>query len=59
MKWQAGLIYLPFGIGGTVSTFFSGHLLDKAYRDAWTKRGLSVNKAVGDDLDNFLLRKHV
>lgn len=56
-KWQAGLIYLPFGIGGTVSTFFSSHLLDKAYRDAWTKRGLSVNKAVGDDLDNFSTEK--
>lgn len=56
-QWQAGLIYLPFGIGGTVSTFFSGRLLDKAYRGARTKRGLSVNKAVGDDLDNFPIEK--
>lgn len=56
-QWQAGLTYLPFGLGGTVSTFFSGHLLDKAYRDARTKRGLSTNKAVGDDLDNFPIEK--
>ncbi|KAL9020456.1 MAG: hypothetical protein Q9185_002331 [Variospora sp. 1 TL-2023] len=56
-QWQAGLTYLPFGIGGTVSTFFSGRLLDKAYRDARTERGLSTNKAVGDDLDNFPIEK--
>ncbi|KAL8982901.1 MAG: hypothetical protein Q9205_002700 [Flavoplaca limonia] len=56
-QWQAGLIYLPFGIGGTVSTFFSGHLLDKAYRDARTKRGLSTNKSVGDNLDIFPVEK--
>ena len=56
-QWQAGLIYLPFGIGGTVSTFFSGPLLDKAYRNARTKRGLSTDKAVGDDLDNFPIEK--
>ena len=56
-QWQAGLIYLPFGIGGTVSTFFSGHLLDKAYRDARTKRGLSTNKSVGDDLNIFPVEK--
>ncbi|MCJ1456603.1 hypothetical protein MMC28_006965 [Mycoblastus sanguinarius] len=56
-QWQAGLIYLPFGIGGTVSTFFSGPLLDKAYRNARTKRGLSTDKAVGDDLDSFPVEK--
>lgn len=52
-EWQAGLIYLPFGLGGTVSTFFSGPLLDGAYRRARIARGLSTNKAIGDDLDNF------
>ncbi len=56
-QWQAGLIYLPFGIGGTVSTFFSGPLLDKAYRNARTKQGLSTDKDVGDDLDNFSVEK--
>jgi hypothetical protein len=56
-QWQAGLIYLPFGIGGTVSTFFSGALLNNAYRNARTARGLSTDKAVGDDLDNFSVEK--
>ena len=56
-QWQAGLIYLPFGIGGTVSTFISGPLLNKAYRNARTERGLSTDKAVGDDLDNFPVEK--
>jgi hypothetical protein len=56
-QWQAGLIYLPFGIGGTVSTFFSGPLLNSAYRKARTARGLLTDKAVGDDLDNFPVEK--
>ena len=56
-QWQAGLIYLPFGLGGTVSTFISGPLLNNAYRNARTKRGLSTDKAVGDDLDNFPVEK--
>jgi len=56
-QWQAGLIYLPFGIGGIVSTFFSGLLIDKAYRNARTARGLSTDKAVGDDLDTFPVEK--
>ncbi|KAH8772109.1 major facilitator superfamily domain-containing protein [Hyaloscypha finlandica] len=41
-QWQAGLIYLPFGIGGSVST---------------TARGLLTDKAVGGDLDNFPVEK--
>ena len=56
-QWQAGLIYLPFGIGGTVSTFFSGPLLNKAYRKARTEQGLSTDMAAGDDLDNFSVEK--
>ncbi|KAI1762698.1 multidrug resistance protein [Hypoxylon sp. FL1150] len=56
-QWQAGLIYLPFGFGGMVSTFFSGSLLNKAYRQARVKRGLSTDKVVGDDLDDFPIEK--
>lgn len=56
-QWQAGLIYLPFGIGGTISTSFSGRLLNKAYRNARTNQGLSTDKAVGDDLDRFPVEK--
>ena len=56
-QWQAGLIYLPFGLGGTVSTFFSGPLLNKAYRYTRTKQGLPTDTAAGDDLDNFSVEK--
>lgn len=56
-QWQAGLIYLPFGLGGTLSTFFSGRLLDRAYKHARIKRGLSTDKAKGDDLDRFPIEK--
>ena len=56
-QWQAGLIYLPSGLGGTVSTFFSGPLMDKAYRNARTERGLLTDNAVGDDLDSFPVEK--
>lgn len=56
-QWQAGLVYLPFGLGGTLSTFFTGRLLDKAYHRARVARGLSTDKAVGDDLDNFPVEK--
>lgn len=56
-KWQAGLIYLPFGLGGTVSTFFSGPLLNNAYRKARARRGLPTDKVSGDDLDSFPIEK--
>lgn len=56
-QWEAGLIYLPFGLGGVVSTFFSGPLLNNAYRQARSKRGLSTDKAIGDDLDTFPVEK--
>ncbi|CAN8101748.1 unnamed protein product [Discula destructiva] len=56
-EWQAGLIYLPFGLGGTVSTFFSGALLDRAYRISRTAMGLPTDKIMGDDLDTFSVEK--
>lgn len=56
-QWQAGLIYLPFGVGRTVSTFFSGRLLNRAYRNARIKQGLSTDKAGADDLDDFSIEK--
>jgi predicted MFS family arabinose efflux permease len=54
---DAGLIYLPFGIGGVVSTFISGRLLDRAWHNARVEQGLSTDRAVGDDLDNFPVEK--
>jgi predicted MFS family arabinose efflux permease len=54
---QAGLIYLPFGLGGAASTFVSGRLLDRAWRNARTQRGLATDKVGGDDLRNFPVEK--
>jgi hypothetical protein len=54
---QAGLIYLPFGLGGAVSTFVSGRLLNRAWRNMRTRRGLSTDKVGGDDLNGFPVEK--
>ncbi|KAH9905021.1 multidrug resistance protein [Xylariomycetidae sp. FL2044] len=43
-EWQAGMCYLPFALGGTASTFFSGWLLDRTYRNARTRLGLPTDK---------------
>ena len=56
-QWEAGLIYLPFGLGGVASSFFSGRLMDEAYRHSKVAQGLSVDRAVGDDLDSFSVEK--
>ncbi|TLS23924.1 hypothetical protein PpBr36_08242 [Pyricularia pennisetigena] len=56
---QAGLIYLPFGLGGTASTFICGPLLNRAYRrvrDGCGGGGLeaeALGRHVADDLDMF------
>ncbi|OHE99784.1 hypothetical protein CORC01_04920 [Colletotrichum orchidophilum] len=50
-QWQTGLIYLPFGLGGTASAFMSGPLLDTAYRRARTQRGLPSDRVLRDNLD--------
>lgn len=52
-QWQAGLIYLPFGLGGTMSTFVCGPLLNRAYKRTKIKHGLITDNDVGDDLDTF------
>ncbi|ORY56952.1 major facilitator superfamily domain-containing protein [Pseudomassariella vexata] len=56
-QFQAGLIYMPFGVGGTLSTFFCGPLLNKAYRKARTEHGLATDITAGDDLDKFPIEK--
>lgn len=50
---EAGLIYLPFGIGNTVSTLFSGKIIDRDYRLVAQRYGLPVMKIQGDDLAQF------
>ncbi|KFA66679.1 hypothetical protein S40285_09200 [Stachybotrys chlorohalonatus IBT 40285] len=56
-QWQAGLIFLPFGLGGVVSTFFTGQLMKRAYRRARTKQVLPTDRIGGDDLDSFDIEK--
>lgn len=56
-QWQAGLIYIPFGAGGIVSTFFSGPLMNSAYRRAREKQGLSTDRTTDDNLDDFSIEK--
>ncbi|KAI1269295.1 multidrug resistance protein [Xylariaceae sp. FL1019] len=56
-EWQSGIIYLPIALGGTLSTFFSGWLLDKVYRRSRAKLGLPTDKVQGDDLDTFPIEK--
>lgn len=56
-QWQAGLVYLPFGLGGVTSTLFTGRLMDKAYRLARTEQGLPTDVVGGDDLEYFSIEK--
>ncbi|KAI8721663.1 MFS domain-containing protein [Fusarium sp. LHS14.1] len=52
-KWQAGLIYLPFGIGAIASTLVSSKWIDHDYRVVAKAHGLPINKVSGDDLVQF------
>ncbi|KAJ5177144.1 chloramphenicol resistance protein [Penicillium canariense] len=40
-----------------MSAFISGRKLDQAWLNARIKRGLPIDKAIGDDLDNFPVEK--
>ena len=52
-QWQAGLVYLPFGIGGTLASLFSGKLLDRDYEKTARRFGRPIDKVRGDNLANF------
>lgn len=56
-QWQAGLIYLPFGLGGMASTFTTGSFMNKAYRRTRTELGMQTDRIGGDDLDSFPIEK--
>ncbi|KAK8138009.1 hypothetical protein PG984_001389 [Apiospora sp. TS-2023a] len=56
-QWQAGLIYLPFGIGGTSSTFISGPLLDWAYRKARSRHDTPGSSRRDDNIDEFPIER--
>ncbi|PGH18221.1 hypothetical protein AJ79_00559 [Helicocarpus griseus UAMH5409] len=50
---QSGLIYLPFGIGCTISAVTSGRIIDRDYRKTADLHGLPIDRVRGDDLRNF------
>lgn len=52
-KWQAGLVYLPFGLGAIASTLVSSKWIDHDYRVVARAHGLPINKVSGDDLLRF------
>ncbi|RSL44713.1 hypothetical protein CEP54_014575 [Fusarium duplospermum] len=52
-KWQAGLIYLPFGIGAIASTLVSSKWIDHDYQVVAKAHGLPINRVSGDDLLHF------
>jgi predicted MFS family arabinose efflux permease len=52
-EWQAGLIYLPFGIGAILATLVSSRWIDRDYRIVAKAHGLPINKVSGDDLLHF------
>jgi predicted MFS family arabinose efflux permease len=50
---QAGLVYLPFGIGCTLAAVASGKLIDRDYRKTAELHGLPIDRVRGDDLRTF------
>jgi hypothetical protein len=54
---QAGLVYLPFGIGCTVAAIASSKLIDRDYRLTAESLGLPIDRVRGDDLLAFPIEK--
>ncbi|KAI9847100.1 MAG: hypothetical protein M1837_003218 [Sclerophora amabilis] len=54
---EAGLIYLPFGVGGIVITLISGKILDRDYRITAKAHNITIDKVHGDDLLTFPVEK--
>jgi MFS family permease len=50
---QAGLVYLPFGIGCALAAIASGKLIDRDYRKTAELHGLPIDRVRGDDLRTF------
>ncbi|KAL2069215.1 hypothetical protein VTL71DRAFT_15553 [Oculimacula yallundae] len=54
---QAGLIYLPFGIGCSLAAIASGKLIDRDYRLTAELHGFAVDRVRGEDLRTFPIEK--
>ena len=54
---QAGLCYLPFGVGAALAVFINGRVLDWNYSRTCRRLGLSVDKRKGADLADFPIER--
>jgi hypothetical protein len=52
-RLQAGLVYLPFGIGCSISTLISSKWIDHDYAVVARSHGLPVDKTSTNNLRNF------
>ncbi|KAK5087593.1 hypothetical protein LTR70_006902 [Exophiala xenobiotica] len=50
---EIGLAYVPRGVGIIVGGYCNGKLMDHNYRHVARQRGLTIDKAKGDDLFKF------
>ncbi|KAH7324677.1 major facilitator superfamily domain-containing protein [Stachybotrys elegans] len=54
---QAGLIYLPSGVGGAIGSYYTGKLLDKALKRRTSELGTDWTYRRGDDISEFPIEK--
>ncbi|PGH13283.1 hypothetical protein AJ80_06393 [Polytolypa hystricis UAMH7299] len=54
---EAGLVYLPSGIAGVISSYTTGKLLDKDYRYVSKKLGCEINFRAEDGPSSFPIEK--
>ncbi|KAF2671661.1 MFS general substrate transporter, partial [Microthyrium microscopicum] len=54
---QAGLLYLPFGIGSILGAYCSGIIMDHDYKATAKAHGMTIDKRAGDDLSKFPIEK--
>ncbi|OAL51551.1 MFS general substrate transporter [Pyrenochaeta sp. DS3sAY3a] len=50
---QAGLVYLPSGIGAIIGAYGAGYILKHDYRVTARKHGITINVPGGDDMTTF------
>ncbi|KAL8850035.1 MAG: hypothetical protein Q9221_004961 [Calogaya cf. arnoldii] len=50
---EAGLIYLPAGVGGIVAAYSTGRLLNHDYQGTAKKYDIEINSSSGDEMSTF------
>jgi multidrug resistance protein len=54
---QTGLMYLPIGVGGIVSAFTTGRIVDWNFQRHAKREGLTIIKGVKQDVTNFNIER--